>query len=59
MATMNREQWEESEDWRAVVSPANHEQFLETIAESKREGKEVKRVLVVGGTPIVYDVTQE
>ena len=57
MATMNRDQWEESEDWRKLVSPANHEQFLETIAESKREGKEVKRVILVAGTPIVYDVS--
>ena len=57
MATMNREQWEQSDDWRALVSPANHEKFLETIAESKREGKEVKRVIVVAGTPMVYDVS--
>lgn len=57
MATMNREQWEESEDWRSMVSPENHNKFLETLAESKREGKEVKRVIVVGGTPIVYDVS--
>ena len=57
MATMNREQWENSEDWRSMVSPENHEKFLETLAESKREGKEVKRVIVVGGTPIVYGVS--
>lgn len=57
MATMNREQWEASEDWRKLVSPENHARFLETIAESKRDGKEVKRVVVVGGTPIVYDVS--
>lgn len=57
MATVNRDQWEESEDWRAVVSPANHQKFLETLAESKREGREVKSVLVVGGAPIVYNVS--
>ncbi len=57
MATMNREQWEQSDDWRALVSPANHGTFLETIAESKREGKEVKRVIVAGGVPILYDVS--
>lgn len=57
MATMSREQWEESEDWRSMVSPENHDKFLETLAESKREGKEVKRLIVVGGTPIVYDVS--
>lgn len=57
MATMNREQWEESEDWRSIVSPENHEKFLETIAESKREGKQVKRCVVIGGTPLVYDVS--
>ncbi|MDQ1130904.1 hypothetical protein [Microbacterium sp. SORGH_AS_0888] len=57
MATMNRELWEESEDWRKLVSPENHARFLETIAESKRDGKEVKRVILVGGTPIVYDVS--
>ena len=57
MATVNREQWEESEDWRVVVSPAHHEKFLETLAESKREGREVKSVLVIGGTPIVYNVS--
>lgn len=57
MATVNREQWEESEDWRAVVAPANHEKFLETIAESKREGREVNSVLVVSGTPLVYNVS--
>ncbi|WP_294944636.1 hypothetical protein [uncultured Microbacterium sp.] len=54
---MDRDQWEGSEDWRAMVSPENHEKFLDALAESKREGKEVKRVIVVGGTPIVYDVT--
>lgn len=57
MATMNREQWEESEDWRKLVSPENHEKFLEVLAESKREGKEVKRVILVAGTPIVFDVS--
>ncbi len=57
MPTMDRDQWEGSEDWRAMVSPENHEKFLDALAESKREGKEVKRVIVVGGTPIVYDVT--
>ena len=54
---MNRDQWDGSDEWRSVVAPANHEKFLETLAESKREGKEVKRVIVVGGTPIVYDVS--
>jgi len=58
MATMNREQWEKSEDWRKLVSPAQHEKFLETIAESKREGREVKRVVVISGTPILYDVSE-
>lgn len=57
MATVSREQWEESEDWRSLISPENQDKFLETLAESKREGKEVKRVIVVGGTPIVYDVS--
>ncbi|MCM3615716.1 hypothetical protein M3672_14890 [Microbacterium enclense] len=57
MATMNREQWENSEDWRSLVSPENHEKFLEVLAESRREGKEVKRVIVVAGTAIVYDVS--
>lgn len=57
MPTMNRDQWEASEAWRSMVSPENHEKFLEVLAESKREGKEVKRVIVVGGTPIVYDVS--
>lgn len=57
MATMNREQWEKSKDWRSMISPENHDKFLETLAESKREGKEVKRVIVVGGTPVVYDVS--
>lgn len=57
MATMTRDQWVKSEDWRTIVSPANHEKFLETLAESKREGKEVKRVIVVGGSPLVYDVS--
>ncbi len=57
MTTMNRDQWEQSDDWRSVVSAVNHEKFLETLAESKREGQEVKRVIVVGGTPIVYDVS--
>lgn len=57
MATMNREQWEASDDWRSLVSPANHEKFLQTIADSKREGKEVKSVIVIGGTPLVYNVS--
>lgn len=57
MPTMNREQWEESEDWRSMVSPENHEKFLEVLAESEREGKEVKRVILVAGTPIIYDVS--
>lgn len=57
MATVNRNQWEESEDWRALVSPANQQKFLEALAESKREGREVKSVLVIGGTPLVYNVS--
>ncbi|MEQ6896226.1 hypothetical protein [Microbacterium sp. KR10-403] len=59
MATMNREHWENSEDWRSQVKPELHESFLETLAESKREGKEVKSVIVVAGTPLVYNVSGE
>ncbi|WP_166787434.1 MULTISPECIES: hypothetical protein [unclassified Cryobacterium] len=54
---MKLDPWVESEEWREVVSPANHQAFLETLAEPMREGKEVKRVIVVGGTPIMYDVS--
>jgi hypothetical protein len=57
MATMTSDKWNDSEDWRELVSPAMHERFLETLADSKREGKEVKNVIVVGGTPIVYNVS--
>lgn len=57
MATITRDFWEDSEDWRSVVAHENHEQFLETLAASKREGKEVKRCIVIAGAPIVYDVS--
>ncbi|WP_268874013.1 hypothetical protein [Pseudoclavibacter helvolus] len=40
-----------------MVSPVNDGKFLETLAESKREGKEVERVIVDGGTPSVYEMS--
>lgn len=55
MATVTSKQWVESEDWRSIVSPEHHEDFLRTLKEMRADGSEVTSVLVIGGTPITYN----
>lgn len=47
--------WTESEDFRDVVKPEHHDDFLKTIADAHAEGYAITRVLVVRGVPIVYE----
>lgn len=58
MPIMNRDQWDGSDAWREVVASSMHERFLEALADADRDGTPVQRVVVAGGVPMMYDVSQ-
>lgn len=49
-------QWTKSDDWRTMVSPAHHADFLEAIADAQRDGDVIGSVTVIGGVPIAYNI---
>jgi hypothetical protein len=59
MTTFKPASWTETEDWRELVKPEHHADFLAAIAEAARDGQTVKSVLVSGGTPIVYNLSND
>ena len=55
MTNLTPTAWIESQDFRDVVNPDQHADFLANIAAAHAEGYVVTRVVVIGGVPVVYE----
>jgi len=55
MDDLTPDAWIESEDFRDVVKPEFHDDFLRTIAGAHSEGCAITKVIVIGGVPVVYE----
>ncbi len=56
MDNLTPESWIETEDYREVVKPSQHADFLKRIAEARKEGKDVYSVTVINGVPVLYSI---
>lgn len=54
MAELTPDAWTTTQDFRDVVKPSFHADFLQTIADAHAEGYAITKVVVVGGVPVIY-----
>jgi hypothetical protein len=56
--TIEPKHWEDSEEWKEMIAPQLHSDFLQRLEESKREGYRVNEVLVINGVAVLWNVSQ-